>query len=63
LDLPVTVSVGRLPHHVIAAALDRGAAEARRLRLCGLIDGAALSLKGQWRIEAAGTALAQKAAG
>ena len=52
LDLPVTVSVGPLPHHVVVAALDRGAAEARRLRLCGLIDGAALSLKGQWRIEA-----------
>jgi ApbE superfamily uncharacterized protein (UPF0280 family) len=51
-DLPVTVSVGPLPPHVIAAALDRGAAEARRLRLCGLIDSAALSLKGQWRIEA-----------
>ena len=63
LDLPVTVSVGPLPHHVVAAALDRGAAEARRLRLCGLIDSAALSLKGQWRIEAAGTALARKEAG
>lgn len=63
VDLPVTVSVGPLPHHVIAAALDRGAAEARRLRLCGLIDGAALSLKGQWRIEAGGTALARKEAG
>ncbi|MFI4998482.1 MAG: UPF0280 family protein [Reyranellales bacterium] len=61
--LPVTVSVGPLPHHVIAAALDRGAAEARRLRLCRLIDSAALSLKGQWRIEADGTALARREAG
>jgi ApbE superfamily uncharacterized protein (UPF0280 family) len=51
LDLPVTVSVGALPDEVIAQALDRGAAEARRLRLCDLIDGAALSLFGQWRIE------------
>ena len=44
LDLPVTVAVGPLPDDVIAEALDRGAAEARRLRLCGLIEGAALSL-------------------
>ncbi|MFZ5780768.1 MAG: UPF0280 family protein [Pseudomonadota bacterium] len=51
-DLPVTVSVGPLPEVCIAEALDRGAAEARRLRLCGLIDGAALSLRGQWRIDA-----------
>jgi uncharacterized protein len=58
-DLPVTVSVGPLPDAVIAEALDRGAAEARRLRLCGLIEGAALSLCGQWRLETGGTALAQ----
>jgi hypothetical protein len=51
LDLPVTVAVGPLPDDVIAEALDRGAAEARRLRLCGLIGGAALSLFGQWRID------------
>ncbi len=63
LDLPVTVSVGPLPHHVVAVALDQGAAEARRLRLCGLIDGAALSLQGQWRIDAGSTALARKEAG
>ena len=50
-DLPVTVAVGRLSDAVIAEALDRGAAEARRLRLCGMIEGAALSLRGQWRIE------------
>jgi ApbE superfamily uncharacterized protein (UPF0280 family) len=59
LDLPVTVAVGSLPDDVIAQALDRGAAEARRLRLCGLIEGAALSLRGQWRIETGGTALAE----
>jgi ApbE superfamily uncharacterized protein (UPF0280 family) len=63
LDLAVTVSVGPLPHHVVAAALDRGTAEARRLRLCGLIDSAALSLKGQWRIEAGGTTIARAEAG
>jgi len=50
-DLPVTVAVGPLPEACIAEALDRGAAEARRLRQCGLIEGAALSLRGQWRIE------------
>ena len=57
--LPVTVAVGALPAEAIDAALDRGAAEARRLRLCGLIDSAALSLAGRWRIEGAGTALAE----
>ena len=59
LDLPVTVAVGPLPNDAIAEALDRGATEARRLRLCGLIEGAALSLRGQWRIETGGTALAE----
>jgi len=51
-DLLVTVAVGPLPDDVIAEALDRGAAEARCLRLCGLIEGAALSLMGTWRVEA-----------
>ena len=50
-DLPVTVAVGLLSQADIAEALDRGVAEARRLRLCGLIGGTALSLRGQWRIE------------
>jgi uncharacterized protein len=62
LDLPVTVDVGTLPCGAIDAALARGAAEAQRLRRRGLIDGAALCLQGQWRIEAGpeigGTALA-----
>jgi ApbE superfamily uncharacterized protein (UPF0280 family) len=58
-DLLVTVAVGPLPNDAIAEALDRGATEARRLRLCGLIEGTALSLCGQWRIETGGTALAQ----
>jgi uncharacterized protein len=52
LDLPVTVAVGALPRTLIDEALDRGAAEARRLRLCGLIDSAAISLQGYWRIDA-----------
>jgi hypothetical protein len=33
------------------------------LRLCGLIEGAALSLFGRWRLEAAGTALAEARSG
>src|SRR5205814_10570737 len=37
-DLPVTVAVGALLQVLIDEALNRGAAEARRLRLCGLID-------------------------
>ncbi len=45
-ELPVTTNVGRLPADVVAEALDRGAAEARRLGLS-----AALGLQGQWRIE------------
>jgi ApbE superfamily uncharacterized protein (UPF0280 family) len=61
--LPVTVAVGPLPEAAIAEALDHGAEEARRLRLCGLIEGAALSLGGQWRLETGGTALARKRVG
>ena len=51
LDLPVTVAVGPLPRHQVAEALDRGVAEARKLRRRDLIEGAALSLQGQWRLE------------
>jgi len=50
-DLPVTVAVGALPAALIEEALDRGMAEAHRLRLLGLIDSAAISLLGQWRLE------------
>jgi hypothetical protein len=35
----------------VAEALDRGVAEARKLRRRDLIEGAALSLQGQWRLE------------
>jgi ApbE superfamily uncharacterized protein (UPF0280 family) len=45
-ELLVTTKVGSLPADVIDQALDRGAAEARRLGLS-----AALCLKGQWRLE------------
>jgi hypothetical protein len=50
-DLPVTVSVGDLPLAAIDEALDRGLTEARRLRSLGLIEGVALSLRGQWRVD------------
>lgn len=59
VDRPVTVDVGSLPRTLIDKALARGAAEARRLRLRGLIDSAAVSLQGAWRIEAVGTVLAE----
>jgi len=49
-DLPVTVAVGDLPREAIDEGLDRGLAEARRLRCLGLIDSAAISLKSQWRL-------------
>jgi ApbE superfamily uncharacterized protein (UPF0280 family) len=50
-DLPVTVAVGDLPRAAIDAALDKGVEEARRLRRLGLIEGAAISLRGEWRLE------------
>jgi hypothetical protein len=50
-DLPVTVAVGELPRAAINEALDRGLAEAQRLRRLGLIDSAAISLRGEWRLE------------
>ncbi|TXL70978.1 UPF0280 family protein [Vineibacter terrae] len=48
--LLVTTAVGPLPAHAVAAALDAGAAQARRLQARGLIVGAALSLQGAWRL-------------
>jgi len=60
-DLPVTVAMGALPASAIEEALDRGAAEARRLRLCGLIDSAAISLAGQWRLVAVTPLVAARA--
>lgn len=62
-DLPVTVAVGVLPLEAVAEALDRGVAEARRLRRCGLIDSAALLLQAEWRLEAGDAPLALVEAG
>ncbi|MFN4018089.1 MAG: UPF0280 family protein [Reyranella sp.] len=62
-DRLVTVAVGDVPSEIVEAALDRGLEEARRLRLRGLIDSAALSLRGHWRIEVGGTPLALSEAG
>ena len=62
-DLPVTTAVGALPQEAIERALDRGAAEARRLQRLGLIEAAALSLKGTWRIEGTGALARQAEAG
>jgi ApbE superfamily uncharacterized protein (UPF0280 family) len=62
-DLPVTVAVGTLPLEAVTEALDRGAAEARRLRRRGLIDSAALSLQGEWRLETGEAPLALVEAG
>jgi hypothetical protein len=59
----VTVGVGNLPAAVVATALERGMGEARHLRTRGLIDGVALSLKGQWRIDVADTAIARAGTG
>ncbi len=50
-DRPVTVAVGDLPRDAIDEALDRGLVEARRLRSLGLVEGAALSLRGHWRVD------------
>jgi ApbE superfamily uncharacterized protein (UPF0280 family) len=62
-DMRVTVAVGPLPPDIVEVALNRGAVEARRLRLCGLVDSAAISLQGDWRLEAEGTTFARREAG
>jgi ApbE superfamily uncharacterized protein (UPF0280 family) len=62
-DLQVTTAVGALPQEMIERALDKGAAEARRLQRLGLIEAAALSLKGTWRIEGTGALALQAEAG
>jgi len=62
-EIAVTVEVGDLSPALVVEALDRGLLEARRLRLCGVIDSAALSLQGHWRIEAGGTTFARMEAG
>ncbi len=49
-ELPVTVGVGALPPHAIAAALDAGRKTAEALRARGLIHAGYLGLHGQWRV-------------
>jgi ApbE superfamily uncharacterized protein (UPF0280 family) len=49
-DLPVTVTVGPLSATDVAVALASGAAEAERMLGLGLIEGAALFLRGQHRV-------------
>lgn len=49
-DLLVTVGVGKLDAAAVDAALDNGAAEARRLLGLGLIEGAHLTLRGDRRV-------------
>ncbi|MBI3196994.1 MAG: UPF0280 family protein [Rhodospirillales bacterium] len=61
-ELAVTVAVSDLSPALVTEALDRGLLEARRLRLCGMIDSAALSLQGHWRIETGGTTFARREA-
>ncbi|HTR83291.1 MAG TPA: UPF0280 family protein [Reyranella sp.] len=61
-ELAVTVAVGDLPAEIAVQALERGSAKARELRRRGLIQGAALALKGEWRIEAQASCLTTSAA-
>ncbi len=51
-DLPVVTGLGRLDDDTVAEALDAGADRAETLRRRGLIDRAALFLRGQGRIVA-----------
>lgn len=53
-ERPVVLAVGPLSDAEIAAALDRGAAEAGRMRANGLIHAAALALRGRWRVTGGG---------
>ena len=49
-DLPVTVAVPDLDAAAIDAALDAGLRPARDLRSRGVIEGAALTVQGRWRV-------------
>ena len=49
-DLPVTVAVPALDAEAIDAALDAGLRSARELRSRGVIEGAALTVQGRWRV-------------
>ena len=49
-DRPVTVAVPALEPDALDAALDAGVRVARALRVRGVIEGAALSAQGRWRV-------------
>ena len=49
-DLPVTVAVPALDAEAIDAALDAGVTAARALSDQGVVNGAALTLQGRWRV-------------
>ena len=49
-DLPVTVAVPALDAGAIDAALDAGVKTARALSTQGVIEGAALTVQGRWRV-------------
>ena len=49
-DLPVTVAVPALEAESIEAALDAGTVAARALEARGVIEGAALTVQGRWRV-------------
>ena len=49
-DLPVTVAVPALDAEAIDAALDAGVCAARAMRTRGVIEGAALTVQGRWRV-------------
>lgn len=49
-DRLVVLEVGRLRDFEVAAALDRGSAEAGRMRAAGHVHATALALRGQWRV-------------
>ena len=57
-DVPVTVAVPALDTDTLDIALDAGVTVARALRTRGVIEGAALTVQGRWRVlEDRGTAL------
>ena len=49
-DRPVTASVPALDAETIDAALDAGLQRARELRSRGVVEGAALTVQGRWRV-------------
>ena len=48
--MPVTVAVPALNAEAIDAALDAGLRSAHELRSRGVIEGAALTVQGRWRV-------------